>query len=442
MYKVLLIIILLLPLSMPLTIHTVSQPSSLAFPSGVTSYPLNTVIYTDFVMGKINISYLNIGSSYLPGGEYFTTGNASLQLNAMVLGKYWAQNVILFHQISNNTFYATLIVNLWNLSGPFSNTTGNSLVYQGLGVICYQGPTFKVNLPLSISLFMEIVNSTLDFGYNINEERGIYFRYPLIGLFQLGGLSLLGLPNDLELVWGGPGGGSVVFMNVSSVANLYYFNGNGLSIVPNAYSIGFDTAEAAFGVKIYSTFPSVFSPIAIETSGLNVPSVLWPIPPHVLVNQTSDRITVKLSISNKSLSGQAVYLETGFPPSVVSSTLTNSSGIAVFPNNNYSFYVVYFPGNFTLSSAYYFSSPILNSLSSKFHSYYQDLLNFLNSAQNSFKKGIKSILSKQETSITTTTLTSTTSSSPQFGVNLYIILYILAFVIGMVISAILIRFKL
>ncbi|QGA53366.1 peptidase A5 [Sulfolobus sp. E5-1-F] len=442
MYKVLLILILLLPLSMPLTIHTISQPSSLAFPSGVTSYPLNTVIYTNFVVGKINISYLNIGRSYLPGGEYFTTGNASLQLNAMVLGKYWAQNVILFHQISNNTFYATLIVNLWNLSGPFSNSTGNSLVYQGLGVICYQGPTLKVNLPLSISLFMEIVNSTLDFGYDINGERGIYFRYPLIGLFQLGGLSLLGLPNDLELVWGGPGGGSVVFMNVTSVANLYYFNGNSLSIVPNAYSIGFDTAESAFGVKVYSTFPTVFSPIAIETSGVNVPSILWPIPPHVLVNQTSDRITVKLSISNKSLPGQEVYLETGFPPSIVSSAVTNSSGIAVFPNNNYSFYVVYFPGNFTLSSAYYFSSPILNSLSNKFHSYYQDLLNFLNSAQNSFKKGIKSILSKQETSITSTTSTSTPLSSPQFGVNLYIIVYILAFVIGMVISAILIRFKL
>ncbi|WP_338603985.1 thermopsin family protease [Sulfolobus tengchongensis] len=441
MYKALLVIILLLPLSLPLTMPTSSQTPILAFPSGIASYPLNTVIYTNFVEGEINITYLKIGSSYLPGGQYFTTGNASLQLNAMILGKYWAQNVILFHQISNDTFYATLIVNLWNLSGPFANVTNNSFTYQGLGIVCYQGPTFKVNLPLSIRLFMDIVNSTLEFGYDINGHEGVYYKYPILGLFQLGGLSLIGLPNDLELVWGGPGGGSLVYMNVNAVSNLFYFNGYRLTIVPDAYSIGFDTAESAYGVKVISSFPNIYSPLAVELNGTNVPSVLWPIPPHVLVNQSNNRIIVKLTLENRSLGGQVVYLETGFPPSVTDSAITNSSGFATFSYGNYSFYVVYYPGNYTLSSAYYFSSPTLNSLLSKFQTYYQSLLNFLNSAQNSFKNGIKSILNKQETSVTTTTITSTSSSS-QFSVNIYIIIYVLAFVIGMVISAILIRFKL
>lgn len=437
MYKLIFIIILLLPLLLPLTI--VSQTPTFAFPSGVTSYPLNTIIYTNFVLGEINITNLNIGNSYLPGGQYLTSGNASLQLNAMILGKYWAQNVILFHQINSNTFYLTLVVNLWNLSGPFYNVSVNSTVYQGLGVICYQGPTFKESLPMYISLFMDIINSTLEFGYNINGKKGVYYSFPIMGLFQLGGTSLLGLPNDLELVWGGPGGGSVVYMNVSASAQLYYFNGKTLTIVPDAYSIGFDTAEAAYGVKVYSNFQNIFSPVAIETYGNNFPpSVLWPIPPHITVNQTSDKIYVKLDVDNKPLSGQVVYLETGIPPSIISKAITNSSGEAVFNYDNYSFYIVYYPGNYTLSSVPYYSSPILNSLSSKLQAYYQQLLNFLKSAQNSFKNGIKSVFTKQ--SLTTTS--QITNSTEESSVNIYIIVYILAFVIGMVISAILIRFKL
>ncbi|MEM0263587.1 MAG: thermopsin family protease [Saccharolobus sp.] len=436
MYKVILIIILLLPLLLPFTLS--SQTSVFAFPSGISSYPLNTVIYTNFVLGQINITQLNIGSSYLPNGEYLTTGNASLQLNAMVLGKYWAQNVILFHQISSNTFYTTLIVNLWNLSGPFYNVT-NSLNYQGLGVVCYQGPTFKVNLPISVSLFMDINNSTLEFGYDINGHRGIYFTFPMIGLFQLGGISLLGLPNDLELVWGGPGGGSIVYMNVTANSQLYYFDGKHVSIVPNAYSIGFDTAEAAYGVKVYSEFPTIFSPIVVESSGINLPSILWPISPHISVNQSKEKIYVRLELNNESLPNQVVYIETGFPPSVTSQAVTNSSGIAVFDYENYSFYIVYFPGNYTLSSVYYYSSPILNSLSSKFQSYYQQLLGFLKSAQNSFQHGIKSVFSKGNATMTSITTTQTTTN--QLNVNLYILIYILAFIIGMVISAILIRFK-
>ncbi|TRM73507.1 peptidase A5, partial [Sulfolobus sp. B5] len=311
-----------------------------------------------------------IGDSYLQG-QLLTNGNASLQLNAMILGKYWAQNVILFHQISSNTFYLTLIVNVWNLSGPFYNTTLNdSEVYQGLGIIYYQGPTFKESLPLHISLFMDIVNSTLQFGYDINNHKGIYFTLPIIGLFQIGGFSILGLPNDLELVWGGPGGGSMVYMNVTATTQLYYFNGKSLTIVPNAYSIGFDTAESAYGTKVNTYLRNIFSPLAFESPGINTPNILWPIPPQIKVNQTENKIYVNISINGEPIPDQEVYLETGFPPSVAAKSITNSSGIAEFSYENYSFYEVYFPGNYTLSSAYYYSSPILNSLTTKIQTYY------------------------------------------------------------------------
>ncbi|AOL16954.1 peptidase A5 [Sulfolobus sp. A20] len=434
MYKIIPIIILLLSLLLPLTVQ--SQALIFSFPTGISSFPINTIIYTNFVQGEINITSLKIGDSYLQG-QLLTNGNASLQLNAMILGKYWAQNVILFHQISSNTFYLTLIVNVWNLSGPFYNTTLNdSEVYQGLGIIYYQGPTFKESLPLHISLFMDIVNSTLQFGYDINNHKGIYFTLPIIGLFQIGGFSILGLPNDLELVWGGPGGGSMVYMNVTATTQLYYFNGKSLTIVPNAYSIGFDTAESAYGTKVNTYLRNIFSPLAFESPGINTPNILWPIPPQIKVNQTENKIYVNISINGEPIPDQEVYLETGFPPSVAAKSITNSSGIAEFSYENYSFYEVYFPGNYTLSSAYYYSSPILNSLTTKIQTYYQQLLNFLKSFQNSFKNGIKSVLSKQSPT------TTTKQTNNQIGFNMYIIIYILAFVIGMVISAILIRFKL
>jgi len=387
------------------------------------------------VMGVVNITSMNIGSSYLPNGQYLTSGNASLQLNAVVDGTFWAQDVILFHQVANNKFEATLVLNLWNFTGPFtSKFNGSVATYQGLGVICYEGPTYTITLPSSISLYMYINNSTLYFAYKINNISGVFYKAPLGGEFLIGGFSLAGVPNDLEFVFGGPGGGSVVDMSLEGTMNLYFMQNGKLSLVPYAYSIGFDTAESVVGVQSNSNLTNLWKPNVILSSGSDDAIVLWPIAPNITTHERNNTIYVNMSVYGKPLSNEPVIIEdlglSGLKP--IAQNYTNQSGFAVFPNTSLSFYVVYYPGNFTLSSSYVPSSPIFNSIIQHIKTAYDSMVNFLKSYN--FKKSISSFFNGVRNNVTYT--------QTEGSINYTILIYILGFSAGLVISALLIRFKL
>ena len=387
------------------------------------------------VMGVVNITSMTIGSSYLPNGQYLTSGNASLQLNAVVDGVFWAQDVILFHQVANNKFEATLVLNLWNFTGPFtSKFNGSVATYQGLGVVCYEGPTYTITLPSSISLYMYINGSTLYFAYKINNISGVFYKAPLGGEFLIGGFSLAGVPNDLEFVFGGPGGGSVVDMSLDGTMNLYFMQNGKLSLVPYAYSIGFDTAESVVGIQSNSNLTNLWKPNVILSSGPDDAIVLWPVTPNITTHERNNTIYVNMSIYGKPLSNEPVIIEdlglTGLKP--IAQNYTNQSGLAVFPNTSPSFYVVYYPGNFTLSSTYVPSSPIFNSIIQHIKSAYDSMVNFLKSYN--FKKSISSFFNGVRNNVT--------YSQTEGSINYTILIYILGFSAGLVVSAILIRFKL
>ncbi|BAB67313.1 thermopsin family protease [Sulfurisphaera tokodaii] len=425
-------LIIFLAITPLITLSLSSSAFTVSYPMGMSFYSLFSTYFTTEVMGVINITSMNIGSSYLPNGQYLTTGNASLQLNAMIDGLYWAQDVILFHQISNNEFKATLVLNLWNLTGPFTiPVNGSVTTYQGLGVICYQGPSFIVTLPTSIVLFM-IDNSTLYFGYNIDNKSGIFYKIPLSGEFEIGGLSIAGIPNDVEFVFGGPGGGSVVDMQVEGTMNIYFMQSGKLSLVPYAYSIGFDTAESVVGVRSLANLTNLWKPNTILSSGSDDAIVLWPVKPEISTLQRNSTVYVNISFNGKPLSNQKIVIEdlglTGLVP--ISVNYTNDSGYVVFNNISSPLYVVYYPGNFTLSSDYIVSSPIINSILTHVKSIYDSMVSFLKSYN--FKKSISSFFNN----IHSATYSESTS------VNYLILIYILGFSVGIVISALLIRFKL
>lgn len=204
-----------------------------SFPVGMSFFPLFSTYYTPYVLGVMNLSSLSIGRSFI-SGQPFQYGNASLQLNAMLNGSYWAQDVMLFHEVNDSTFQVTMVVNFWNLTGPFTTLVLNTTTFEGLGVYCYTGPTFNVKLPVSLGLFMNS-SSSLQFGYSVNGESKVFLSLPFPGQFKIGGLSANGLPNDLEMVWGGPGGGSSVDMTASGTQELYFLQEGQMTIVPSAY---------------------------------------------------------------------------------------------------------------------------------------------------------------------------------------------------------------
>ncbi|WP_246252966.1 thermopsin family protease [Acidianus brierleyi] len=427
MKAIFLILIILLPLVYTPFFHS---QSTLAYPTGMTFFPFTSSILTNFVEGVINVYNLSIGSSYLPNGAYLTSGNASLQLNSILNGKFWAQNVALFHEINSKEFLVTMVVNFWNLSGPFENYP-NTTTYEGLGVYCYQGPSFILKTPFSLILYMNSSNG-LEFGYIVNNTLHTYLKLPFPGEFTLGGFTA-GLPNDLELVWGGPGGGSTVYINEVASEELFYESSNKLSIVPSAISVGLDTAESAYGISVTSNLDNIFHPFATISKGYNTPSILWPIPPSITVTQVNKTVNVKVSINGKPLVNQEVEVLyptlTGFK--VGYENITNSSGLVTFPNASTALYIIYYPGNFSLATAYSLSSssaPILQSIASKFISTFQSLTNFLKTYN--FKKALSSDFNHIKYKGYST-----------YNINLVLIEYISAFAIGVLISAILIKYK-
>ncbi|BBL46707.1 thermopsin [Metallosphaera sedula] len=389
MYYVSMTILLLLALSSlaPLGLVTTAQ-TGISFPVGISFFSLFSTYYTPYVMGVMNLSSLQIGRSYI-SGQPFEYGNASLQLNAMLNGTYWAQDVMLFHEINNRTFQVYMVINFWNLTGPFVSLVQNTTTFDGLGVYCYQGPTFNVTLPVSLSLFMNS-SQHLQFGYSIDGVKRVYLTLPFHGLFKLGGLSVNGLPNDLEMVWGGPGGGSVVDMTAQGSEELYFLQGNNLTIVPSALSVGLDTAESAYGVASFTNLENIQKPFADINRGVNTPSVLWPVPPKINVTQVNNTVHVKLYYGNYTFSGQEVEIKVlkGLNLVTLSQGITNTSGEVTFTNVTQSFYEVYFPGNYSLSQSYALSSPQLNHLIGVTTSTFDSLVHFLETYN--FKKALSS----------------------------------------------------
>jgi thermopsin len=186
---------------------------------------------------------------------------------------FWTQNVA---EYSTSAHELQLLDNIWNFSSSTGALSLNAIYSHGsngtqVGTTYYYalGPLIHVGYPFRLTLFL---NSTV-----LGNRDVVYFNYtvsnatlsragsydevefsstPSSGTTPLpqyvadgSNLNALGLPNDFEMVVGGPGGGSNFdAFNASAAIDLYDWAGSSFQVVPSAYDVGGDTGETAAGL--------------------------------------------------------------------------------------------------------------------------------------------------------------------------------------------------
>lgn len=268
-----------------------------------------TVLKTSSFVGTISLSNISVYNLANDGPDQFTIQLNTVLANTTLFGSsnysFWTQNVILY---TTTTHQLSFEDNIWNFSSPSAYLSSNAiysstgLEYPYPGVHIAAGPTFTVNFPFTVSLYL---NSTL-----IDGRNAVYFNYSIPTIGQSGTydqvifnstygmpqgysapqsdfmvnafqMAPVGLPYDAELMLGGPGGGSTnsVYAVNGSMTLQYLaasrgeshfhrdhgFRDNGYWMmgrdhsrkpsssyvnVPAAYNFGTDTGETSEGMTV------------------------------------------------------------------------------------------------------------------------------------------------------------------------------------------------
>ncbi len=345
-------------------------------PIGMASYGSATnPIRTNAVRGETTFNGIGVGFfsaeeiNYSTATSYTGSGNATLQENAVLwmgnLGTYWTQNVLFIIQDNPKTYTLQLVNNVWNFSSitanmnrQVTNGTGQVQCLNSSGAVsCFyysvDSATFTVTTPFKVVLSMTTATgnaaASVLFQYQVSDSTGANFtgqyddvqlyplHQPVSSYFQIGGSTpvtgslpggtTLTLPSDLELVLGGPGGGSDVYLNfIDATQQLFYQNNNATYVpVPDAYSIGSDTSEQASGATVSPNLANPSNPEAVLTSGPDSAQKLWPLPISFFVTGTNNFQNQTLN-----LEGQALYSVNS------SSNIMPASNLTIFESDSHS----------------------------------------------------------------------------------------------------------
>lgn len=267
-----------------------------------------TVLKTSSFVGTITLNNISVYNLANDGPDQFTVQLNTVLANTTLFGSssysFWTQNVILY---TTTTHQLSFEDNIWNFSSPAAYLSTNAIysstgvVYPYPGVHIAAGPTFTLNFPFTVSLYL---NSTV-----INGRNAVYFNYSIPTIGQSGTydqvifnstygmpqgysapqsdfmvnafqMAPVGLPYDAEIMLGGPGGGSTnsVYAVNGSMSLQYLasnngqshshrhhgYQGNGYDMrgnehhgrfptyvnVPSAYNFGTDTGETSEGMTV------------------------------------------------------------------------------------------------------------------------------------------------------------------------------------------------
>ena len=244
--------------------------------SGTPAATVTNSTSVEGVLTDYNITPLSVAAG---APDYFGTQLNAVVTNVDLFGTYgyefWTQNVVDYSTYGHQLQF---IDNVWNFSAPNANLSSNVFAAHGatgvqVGTEYYYaiGPLVTVTAPFTLSLFLNTV--VLPSG-----DQAVYFNYTLVNgtlslsgtydyvefnstggghaaaspsLFQANGTGYNPtgyLPNDWEMVLGGPGGGSNAdLLNTAADLSLYYWTGSAYASVPSAYNFGGDTGETAIG---------------------------------------------------------------------------------------------------------------------------------------------------------------------------------------------------
>jgi len=265
-------------------------PNQLSFPAkGISFYP-NSYFNTTSITGEVNINNLNIGGFYL-NGNYIGNGKASIQLNSVILSNnnyIWSQFAIELVQNNPTDFSLIAIINIWNFTTSNSSVegisgNGNIVNYNGRTLYYYSKYLGDFQIPLNFTLNQTIDSSEIYFSITLNhtivvDQVNINHK----GIFIAGGYSPSGYRNDIELVLGGPGNGTYVYVNsINATFSLKVLYGNQLTPVPVAYSNSMITGEGVINVSSVPYFPNSLMPEAKLITGNSSISSLWPLSVNV-----------------------------------------------------------------------------------------------------------------------------------------------------------------
>jgi len=292
---------------------------------GLSAGPHGSVVGTVLNTTSL-VATINMNSTGVRGADLFQSSPDSygIQLNAVVTNitlfgqggySFWTQNVVEFYPDTNVMF---LVTNVWNFSGgplstnvfyqhgPLGHQVGTEYYYA-------EGELGGLAYPFNITLFM---NSTISGGRNMvgfnvgfqfpGSPAQTFFPYDYV-IFNstkpVGGVPLtvpsnytanglhynpIGLTDDFELIFGGPGGGSqATLFAADATLGLGYWDPaahgglGGYVSVPSAYSYGGETGETVTGANVAWSNDPLGSPLAglttygTMTTGPSVLTGLW-----------------------------------------------------------------------------------------------------------------------------------------------------------------------
>jgi len=255
-----------------------NQPENNVYsPIGISDYGIyinNGNIYgynvtTNEVIGDV---YLNSFSSYVDpscSNSFLGENSGSIQLNAILElsnGQYyWLQNVLL---INNTGGYYEFADNIWNFTSSNYYLLGNLI--RGNGIISnydneyfyvYETNNFVLQYPLNVYLIINVTQNNsypeIQFGYSLDGQNIIWYDNVTLLIPSNGNIVIspyfTGSNNieDLELVFGGPGYGTCIYINnISGYLGLYYlYNNQYLTLDPSIFNYGINTAEYSSNIN-------------------------------------------------------------------------------------------------------------------------------------------------------------------------------------------------
>ncbi|HXW67848.1 MAG TPA: thermopsin family protease, partial [Thermoplasmata archaeon] len=224
--------------------------------------------------------------------------------------QFWTQNVFDFYPALHQIVFVS---NIWNFSAipiacnTFYSTDGNfvcPVYYYGESALMPASYPFTVNFWMNSSLIGG--RDAVFFNYSVNSGAGVEygsFNYAIFNSLAPGGnpaatpvpayvatgsaYNPIGLLDDMEIMIGGPGGGSNFDLlgAESTYMTLQYFNdsADAFQNVPSAYNVGGDTGETSYGVSAaWSSFatnpgygPAACAACALLTAGPSLLRGMW-----------------------------------------------------------------------------------------------------------------------------------------------------------------------
>ena len=281
-----------------------------AAPMGIADYGITeknghnvaSVSYTPTVAGVLHLNSMNILYPDSEGPDEFTA-----QLNAVAVGvdvqgdtglQMWMQNVIYYYGSDHMLDLASAIVNFTGTDfnfAPGTILTGNGFLDPGFGYFNPFGPEIYAPEPFTLALYMNLSliddHPTVFFNYSETSSAGsaagsydmVEFNSTITAAqmpaYQINGKAVGAtgyIPNDVELILGGDGGGSDTnAYGLSGTMNLY-IQPNGTSVpeeVPAAFDVGGETGETIQGVSEWATGGA--NPTVHFGAGPSVQQWLW-----------------------------------------------------------------------------------------------------------------------------------------------------------------------